>query len=55
MPVIKNVGKLKEFLAQLPDTLPIEFFSGGVQPHWYNVGGDDEHLTLEDPDEADLD
>jgi hypothetical protein len=52
LPVCRTVGELRDLLATLPADLPTQStFVEGVQPVWFNVGSDDEHLAIEDPDD----
>lgn len=48
---IKTVGELKEFLKNYPDKLPLAPPTNdepGILAVWYNVGDNNEHLSLEE-------
>jgi hypothetical protein len=48
--VVHTVADLKALLEQLPDALPLTVDGEGYKPVWFNVGSDDENLSLEPND-----
>jgi len=52
-PVVMTVGELREALQNYPADLPVNAgMDDGVCLVWFNVGRDDEHLSLEENDET---